>query len=349
MIAHSPSATRVVQCFRNSIRVCTFSSLQQPPSMRPMSQCFVNVLMSLIGDLLNSTSSTRSRMRSSMSRIDMWHPKQPARDAVAMIFFCGIALSPYGEMSDPIGIRSNLLRPIGTSNPFPLRRIAPTGHISHRLLHELVARVARGLGIDVDDQPVAALAEGEERLALRGVDAADAPLAEDAAVVVLEDLRMPRLHAALGKGVRKPRSRHAVAVSQGLQLAAAALFAGRAEVVALREKDLHDRGAEILQLGRDRLDFHVSEHPRRARRGEPPVDPHRADPAGAFRRDPGVVAQGGDVDAVFHRGRDKQRARRGLAPFPIYRESHNLRHDRLLTSPPPRRSLSRPPRGRTRG
>src|SRR5512137_1431285 len=84
MMAHSPTETRTLQALRNDRRTSTFSLLQQPPSMRPTSTGLVKVLMSSIGDLLNSTRSTSWRMRSSMSRIDMWQPKQPARDAVAM-------------------------------------------------------------------------------------------------------------------------------------------------------------------------------------------------------------------------------------------------------------------------
>src|SRR5512136_3262821 len=84
MMAHSPTETRTLQFLRKSRRTATFSLLQQPPSIRPTSQVLVKRLMSSIGDLWNSTTSASLRMRSSMSRRDMWQPKQPASEAVAM-------------------------------------------------------------------------------------------------------------------------------------------------------------------------------------------------------------------------------------------------------------------------
>src|SRR5665647_3028676 len=84
MMAHSQTDTRTLQFLRKERRTSTFSLLQQPPSMSPTSTGLVKVLMSSMGDLLNSTRSMSPRIRSSMSRRDMWQPKQPARDAVAM-------------------------------------------------------------------------------------------------------------------------------------------------------------------------------------------------------------------------------------------------------------------------
>ena len=72
------------QCSRKVRSVSTFSSLQQPPSINPIAQWPVKVLRSSMGDLSKSTSSTSFRMRSSMSSRDIWQPKQPAMDVVAI-------------------------------------------------------------------------------------------------------------------------------------------------------------------------------------------------------------------------------------------------------------------------
>jgi hypothetical protein len=61
-MAHSPTETRTLQALRNERRTSTFSLLQQPPSIRPTSTGLVNVLISSIGDLLNSTTSTSWRI-----------------------------------------------------------------------------------------------------------------------------------------------------------------------------------------------------------------------------------------------------------------------------------------------
>src|SRR5512139_2073993 len=77
-------ATRILQLARNSRSTCTFSALQMPPSMMPMShgpQC----LMSVSGERSNSTRSRSANSRSSMSRNDMWQPKQPASEVVATL------------------------------------------------------------------------------------------------------------------------------------------------------------------------------------------------------------------------------------------------------------------------
>ncbi len=133
MMAHSPRETRTLQFLRKSRRTSTFSLLQQPPSMRPTSTGLVNRLMSSIGDLLNSTSSMSLRIRSSMSRMDMWQPKQPASDAVAMTGLLMVYLPVPFSTSLPMGVRSNLRFPMGTAKPVSLRRMAPTGQMSMAL------------------------------------------------------------------------------------------------------------------------------------------------------------------------------------------------------------------------
>ena len=68
MMAHSPTETRILQCFRKSFRTSIFSLLQHPPSIRPMSHSLVKVLISSTGDLLNSTKSISFKILSSISR-----------------------------------------------------------------------------------------------------------------------------------------------------------------------------------------------------------------------------------------------------------------------------------------
>src|SRR5512145_456259 len=82
-------AIRILQLTRNSRRTWTFSALQTPPSMMPTSQR-PQCLMSVIGERSNSTRSTSSNKRSSMSRNDMWHPKHPASEVVAMRSLRGV-------------------------------------------------------------------------------------------------------------------------------------------------------------------------------------------------------------------------------------------------------------------
>src|SRR5271169_2718195 len=80
--AQAPMAMRILQFFLNSRSTSTFSALQMPPSIRPMShgpQC----LMSVSGERSNSTRSSSGNRRSSISRNDMWQPKQPASEVVA--------------------------------------------------------------------------------------------------------------------------------------------------------------------------------------------------------------------------------------------------------------------------
>src|SRR5512139_2673257 len=88
--AHAPMATRILQLARNSRSTCTFSALHMPPSTMPMSQG-PQCLMSVSGERSNSTRSSSGNSRSSMSRNDMWQPKQPASDVVAMRSLRGTA------------------------------------------------------------------------------------------------------------------------------------------------------------------------------------------------------------------------------------------------------------------
>jgi hypothetical protein len=70
LIAQAPMATRILALARISRRTCTFSALQQPPSIRAMSQG-PQCLMSVIGERSKSAIFASSRMGSSMSRNDM--------------------------------------------------------------------------------------------------------------------------------------------------------------------------------------------------------------------------------------------------------------------------------------
>jgi hypothetical protein len=82
LMAQAPIATRNLQFLRNSRSTWTFSALHRPPSMMPRSQG-PQCLMSVSGERSNSIRSSSLMMRSSMSRKDMWQPKQPARLVVA--------------------------------------------------------------------------------------------------------------------------------------------------------------------------------------------------------------------------------------------------------------------------
>src|SRR5574343_294111 len=80
-------AIRILQFLRNSRRTWTFSALHRPPSMIPMSQSGLQCLMSVSGERSNSMCSSNVNSRSSMSRKDIWQPKQPASEVVATLSF----------------------------------------------------------------------------------------------------------------------------------------------------------------------------------------------------------------------------------------------------------------------
>src|SRR5574343_702341 len=80
-------AIRILPFLRNSRRTCTYSALHKPPSMMPMSQSGLQCLMSVSGERSNSMCSSSVNSRSSMSRKDMWQPKQPASEVVATLSF----------------------------------------------------------------------------------------------------------------------------------------------------------------------------------------------------------------------------------------------------------------------
>src|SRR5450759_480306 len=83
-MAQAPTAMSILQLARNSRSTCTFSALHSPPSIKPMShgpQC----LMSVNGERFSSTCSSNATSRSSISRKDIWQPKQPASEVVAIL------------------------------------------------------------------------------------------------------------------------------------------------------------------------------------------------------------------------------------------------------------------------
>src|SRR5574343_723997 len=86
-------AIRILQFLRTSRRTCTFSALHRPPSMMPMSQCGLQCLMSVSGERSHSICSSSVNSRSSMSRKDMWQPKQPASEVVATFSFFWVVIS----------------------------------------------------------------------------------------------------------------------------------------------------------------------------------------------------------------------------------------------------------------
>src|SRR3989338_5051528 len=102
-MAQEPIAISILQFLRNSYSTCTFSALQMPPSIRPMSQG-EQCLISVIGERSNSTSSSSVSSRSSMSSRDMWQPKQPASEVVAILSFGFIKRHPL-EGINPFVLR----------------------------------------------------------------------------------------------------------------------------------------------------------------------------------------------------------------------------------------------------
>jgi ATP:corrinoid adenosyltransferase len=103
----------------------------------------------------------------------------------------------------------------------------------------------------------AAPAHGEDVLAIDFARGGDAQAAHDAAVEVEQHVGMRGVHRAVGIEHVEMRRHHLQLVGRGLQHAVAALFAGRAEMVALDEEHLQQGAALVVDLGRAVLDLHA--------------------------------------------------------------------------------------------
>ena len=126
-----------------------------------------------------------------------------------------------------------------------------------------------------------------------------AAAAKHAAVVVHEVVRRGGVHRKALRVGRIDPVVQAVTVAQRLKLAAAAHFAGHAEMVALGEQQFEHEFAGADHLRRFGLDLHAVGHRKGAGRLQRalPGDLHQAHPAGADRCQGRVVAERGDVDA----------------------------------------------------
>ena len=89
-----------------------------------------------------------------------------------------------------------------------------------------------------------------------------------------------------------------------LQPAVAALLAAGAEVVALDEQQLHQQPPALVEVAAAALDDLAVGRTRRARRRQPPVDAHRAQPAGTALAQRRVPAQVRDLVPGARRRRD---------------------------------------------
>ena len=247
----------------------------------------------------------------------MWQPKQPASEVVATRSFLAQRCHSSGRTSpdlralawtrrilqrlcaDRAADRSGARRWARRSRRACFR-ITPTGQtcmaLSVSAMSVSSSRPDSALTIRclVDAAP----GEGEHVLAVHLAGGAHAQLAQDAAVEVEQDVRMRGIHRPIREEVAEAGGMHSEVIAQRLQLAVAALLAGRAEVVALDEQHLHQGAAQCVRSPRCRF-------PPRARPAAgsgagaagAAVDLHRAQLAAAVRLELRVVAQMRNVDA----------------------------------------------------
>src|SRR5574343_965740 len=284
LIAQAPTAIRILQFLRNSRRTWTFSALHRPPSIRPMSQSGLVVLMSVSGERSNSMCSSSVNSRSSMSRKDMWQPKQPASEVVATFsFLVGAVMSAALRFGNRRLIVGALADRHGKALPL-LENHADRANMG-RLVGQRKVGVAELAGLGIDDQVRLDAAPGqrEDVLAIDVAAGPHAQRAEDAAVEVEQHLGVRGIDRPVGEEMVVVRAGEAEVVGGGLQLAVAALFAGRAEVVALDEQHLGQRPAFGVDFLGVALDDHAGRGAHRARGRVPAIDLDRAQLARAVR------------------------------------------------------------------
>src|SRR5574343_1693106 len=306
LIAQAPTAIRILQFLRNSRRTWTFSALHRPPSIRPMSQSGLVVLMSVSGERSNSMCSSSVNSRSSMSRKDMWQPKQPASEVVATFsFLVGAVISAALRR---FGNRRLVVLALADRHRETLAFLQDHADRADmgRLVVEREVGVAELAGLGIDDQVRLDAAPGqrEDVLAIDVAAGPHAQRAEDAAVEVEQHLGVRGIDRPVGEEVVVVRAGEAEVVGGGLQLAVAALFAGRAEVVALDEQHLGQRPAFGVDFLGITFDDHAGRGAHRARGSVPAIDLDRAQLARAVRLEFRVVAKVRDEDACVGRRLD---------------------------------------------
>src|SRR5574343_1505388 len=299
LMAQAPMAIRTLQFLRNSRRTCTFSALHRPPSMMPISQSGLHVLMSVSGERSNSMCSSSVNSRSSMSRKDMWQPKQPASEVVATLSFFLAVMSL--ALRHGFGNRRLVVLafPDGHGKALPLLEDDPDRTDLRSLVVEREVGIGQLAGLGIDDQVRLDAAPGQRKNVL-AIDVAAGPHAqrtEDAAVEIEQHLRMRRVDRPAREKVVVMRAHHAEVVGRGLQLAVAALFARWAEVVALDEQHLGQRPAFGIDFLGVALDHHAGRSAHGARGRMATIDLDRAQLTRTVRLEFRVVAQVRDEHA----------------------------------------------------
>src|SRR6185369_589933 len=152
LMAQAPMAIRTLQFLRNSRRTWTFSALHRPPSTMPRSQSGLQVLMSVSGERSNSISSSSVNRRSSMSRKDMWQPKQPASEVVATLsFFLAVLISAALRR---FANRRLVVRPLADRHGEALALLEDDADRTNlrRLVGQREVGIGQLAGLGIDDQ-----------------------------------------------------------------------------------------------------------------------------------------------------------------------------------------------------
>jgi hypothetical protein len=179
-----------------------------------------------------------------------------------------------------------------------------------------------GIEVEGDARPVALARPTQHLVVLQVVAGANAAIAEDAGLMVDGDhlgALVDRAMAAGGKCV----ARDVVAARQGQQLVVARLpgarFAPARRLV--RRQQLDERRAVCLELRRGGAHLHVRLALPHARRGEHPLaHVHHAHATHADGKEPGIVAERGDLDAALAGGLPDRRTGLGLDGPAVDRE-----------------------------
>src|SRR5574343_291175 len=225
--AQAPRAISILQFWRNSRSTCTFSALHRPPSMLPISQSGLQCLMSVSGERSNSMCSSRVNKRSSISRKDMWQPKQPASEVVATFSFF-LALMSLALRHD-IGDRRLVVLAFADGHGKALVLLQDDADRADlgRLVVEREIGVAQAPRFGIDDQMRADAASGQCKNIL-AIDVAAGPhaqRAQDAAIEIEQHIRVRGIDWPIREEMIVMRAHHAQVVGRGLQLALTTLLA----------------------------------------------------------------------------------------------------------------------------
>ena len=188
--------------------------------------------------------------------------------------------------------------------------MAPTGHTCAAASPHVEIGVGEAPRRRVDDHAGvdAAIADVEHVLAVDVAAGAHAQVAQDAAVVVEQDVRMRRVDTARRIEMIEPVRHELQVIGDRLQLAVAALLAGGTDVVAFDEQHLGQRAAVVVERRRVVLDHDPFPRLGGARGRGLAVDVDRAQLAASVRHVARPMAQMRDVDAGFGRGVDDRLA-----------------------------------------